>query len=218
MNKQQEDQEQKSNPTDAEEQTQHSTSENEQEEAQNDVQSQEDEVAEESTDSAEPVEEVVAEKAEEATTEQEADDSNEDNAEAADPKPEVEAEKEETTAEKKEKKLETEDDLHSEDDESDDEEEDHEEELPDYSEFNREQLVEVIEELSHQTTFKRSDRILAEIVPLFEEKEQQLREEALNKYVADGGEEDSFEYRHDELYNRFDASHRLIKDRKHSYF
>lgn len=219
MNKQQEDQEQKSNPTDAEEQTQHSTSENEQEEAQNDVQSQEDEVAEESTDSAEPVEEVVAEKEEEeATTEQEADDSKEDKAEAVDPKPEVEADKEETTAEKKEKKLETEDDLHSEDDESDDEEEDHEEELPDYSEFNREQLVEVIEELSHQTTFKRSDRILAEIVPLFEEKEQQLREEALNKYVADGGEEDTFEFRHDELFNRFDASHRLIKDRKHSYF
>ncbi|MBO6762950.1 MAG: DUF349 domain-containing protein, partial [Roseivirga sp.] len=118
--------------------------------------------------------------------------------------------------EPKEKKLETEDDLHSEDEDED--EEDHEEELPDYSEYSREQLVEAIEELAQQTTFKRTDRVLAEIVPLFEEMEQGLRTEALEKYKADGGEEDSFEFRHDELFNRFDASHRLIRDRKHSFY
>ncbi|WPZ09579.1 DUF349 domain-containing protein [Roseivirga spongicola] len=118
--------------------------------------------------------------------------------------------------EPKEKKLETEDDLHSEDEDED--EEDHEEELPDYSEYSREQLVEAIEELAQQTTFKRTDRVLAEIVPLFEEMEQGMRTEALEKYTADGGEEDSFEFRHDELFNRFDASHRLIRDRKHSFY
>ncbi|GHE64110.1 hypothetical protein GCM10011340_19510 [Roseivirga thermotolerans] len=115
-----------------------------------------------------------------------------------------------------EKKLESEDDLHN--DSEEDEEEDHEEELPDYSEYSREQLVEVIEELAQQDTFKRSDRILAEIVPIFEDLEQGLRQEALNKYLAEGGEEDSFEFRHDELFNRFDASHRLIRDRKHNYY
>ena len=118
--------------------------------------------------------------------------------------------------EPKEKKLETEDDLHSEDEDED--EEDHEEELPDYSEYSREQLVEAIEELAQQTTFKRTDRVLAEIVPLFEEMEQGMRTDALEKYKADGGEEDSFEFRHDELFNRFDASHRLIRDRKHSFY
>ena len=117
---------------------------------------------------------------------------------------------------KKEKSLETEDDLH--DDEDEEEEEDHEEELPDYSEYSRLQLVEVIEDIAQHSSFKRTDKILTEIVPLFEESEQKLREEAKAKYMADGGEEDSFEFRHDELFNRFDASHRLIKDRKHNYY
>lgn len=118
---------------------------------------------------------------------------------------------------KQEKNLETEDDLHSDEDE-DEEEDDQEEELPDYTEYSREQLVEAIEELAQQTTFKRSDRILNEIVPLFEEMEQGIRNSAQEKYLAEGGEADSFEFRHDELFNRFDASHRLIRDRKHSFY
>lgn len=146
-----------------------------------------------------------------AAEEKVSEEGKEDTAEEASPV------KEEKSAAKKEKSLETEDDLHD-DEEEEEDEEDHEEELPDYSEFSRLQLVEVIEEIAQQSTFKRTDRILSEIVPLFEESEQKLREEAKAKYVADGGEEDSFEFRHDELFNRFDASHRLIKDRKHSFY
>lgn len=146
-----------------------------------------------------------------AAEEKVSEEGKEDTAEEASPV------KEEKSAANKEKSLETEDDLHD-DEEEEEDEEDHEEELPDYSEFSRLQLVEVIEEIAQQSTFNRTDRILSEIVPLFEESEQKLREETKAKYLADGGEEDSFEFRHDELFNRFDASHRLIKDRKHSFY
>ena len=212
---QQEDQEENKNLT--EEQTEISNKASEEETTTSQVvvdesQSQEEKIdqIEEESEEVTPEEEVEKVAAEENSEKQSA------VIEAEVPKAEEVKEVVEAPQEKKEKKLETEEDLHS--DEEEEEEEDHEEELPDYSEFSREQLVEVIEDLAQHSTFKRTDRVLAEIVPLFEEKEQAIREEALQKYVADGGEEDSFEFRHDALFNRFDASHRLIRDRKHSYF
>ena len=106
-----------------------------------------------------------------------------------------------------------------EEEDSEDEEEDNEnEELPDFTTYTRDQLVTTIEELSHLTTFKRSDRILAIINPIFFGMEDERRSMALNKYKEEGGEEDDFEFRHDEFYNRYDASLTLIRDRKSSFY
>ena len=104
----------------------------------------------------------------------------------------------------------------AEEDHDHDDEEDHQ--VIDYSNHTREQLAEVIEELTSETNFKKIDAILAQIEPLFQETEDAARQEALDKFIADGGEEADFEYRHDKLYNRFDASLRLIKDKKHNYY
>ncbi len=104
----------------------------------------------------------------------------------------------------------------SEDDDHEDQDDD--EELPDYETYSREQLAETIEDISHWDKFKKIDRILAEILPLFEEMEAARRAEAFEKFLKDGGDEDSFEYRHDELYERFDASHRLIRDKKSAFY
>tara|TARA_A100000171_G_C2128065_1_gene144853 strand:- start:187 stop:2262 length:2076 start_codon:yes stop_codon:yes gene_type:complete len=104
----------------------------------------------------------------------------------------------------------------AEEDHDHDDEEDHQ--VIDYSNHTREQLAEVIEELTSETNFKKIDTILAQIEPLFQETEDAARQEALDKFIADGGEEADFEYRHDKLYNRFDASLRLIKDKKHNYY
>jgi hypothetical protein len=41
---------------------------------------------------------------------------------------------------------------------------------------------------------------------------------ALAKYKEEGGEADDFEFRHDEDYNRFDASLTLIRDRKANFY
>lgn len=104
----------------------------------------------------------------------------------------------------------------SEDDDHEDQDDD--EELPDYETYSRERLAETIEDISHWDKFKKIDRVLAEILPLFEEMEAARRAEALEKFLKDGGDEDSFEYRHDELYERFDASFRLIRDKKSSFY
>lgn len=103
--------------------------------------------------------------------------------------------------------------------EADTETEEEEEELPDFTTYTREQLVEAIEELTQQESFKRTDRVLKEIEPLFNEFESNIRKEAEEKFKAEvGEEEEGFEFRHDELYNRFDASLRLLRDRKASYY
>ncbi|WP_323756362.1 DUF349 domain-containing protein [Roseivirga sp.] len=107
-------------------------------------------------------------------------------------------------------------DTDTEEDHDHDDEEDHQ--VIDYSNHTREQLAEVIEELTSETNFKKIDAILAQIEPLFQETEDAARQEALDKFIADGGEAADFEYRHDKLYNRFDASLRLIKDKKHTYY
>ena len=61
--------------------------------------------------------------------------------------------------------------------------------------------------------------MLKEIEPLFSEIESNLRKEAEEKFNAEKTEEEqSFEFRHDELFNRFDASLRLLRDRKSTYY
>lgn len=87
-------------------------------------------------------------------------------------------------------------------------------ELPDFTTLTREQLVEAIEGATQLNNFSRIDLIVAGVEPLLKTFEANLRAEAQAKYIADGGVEEDFEFRHDALFNRFDASLRLIKDRK----
>ncbi|MCE7994281.1 MAG: DUF349 domain-containing protein [Roseivirga sp.] len=96
--------------------------------------------------------------------------------------------------------------------------EEEEEEIIDYSNHTREQLADVVEELSKQDNFKRADTILNQVLPLFKAVERASRIEAKERFIADGGEEDDFEFRHDEIFNKFDASVRLLRDRKASYY
>jgi len=103
-------------------------------------------------------------------------------------------------------------------DEDDEEEQEGEEEIPDFTTFTRDQLVEQIEELSHLSTFKRTQRILDQIVPMFYGMEDERKALALAKYKEGGGEADDFEFRHDEDYNRFDASLTLIRDRRAAFY
>ena len=111
-----------------------------------------------------------------------------------------------------------EDDLEADSDQEEDDSDDDNEELPDYSNYTKEQLVEVIKEISHQDNFRRGDRILKEIKPVFDEIYEQEKQEALNKFLEEGGEPADFEMKHDELNERFDANFQLYKDRRRKYF
>ncbi|MBK6264225.1 DUF349 domain-containing protein [Marivirga sp. S37H4] len=108
-----------------------------------------------------------------------------------------------------------------EEDESDNEDEsdsDHEDELKDYSNFSKAELVDAIKEISHSDDFRQADRILKEIKPLFDEIHDEERKVALEKFLAEGGEETDFSMKHDELTDRFEANFQLYKDRKRKHF
>lgn len=102
-------------------------------------------------------------------------------------------------------------------------EEDHEVEVEDhhevdYSGFTKSELVGAVKELAKEDNFKKVDLALKDIKPLFDEMRAAERKEALDKFKADGGIEEDFEFRLDELDHTFDATTKLIRDRRNEYF
>jgi len=101
------------------------------------------------------------------------------------------------------------------------EEETHEEpveEVVDYSALSKEELVEIVKAIAKDDNVVKADKVLLEVKPHIDKFRKAEREEAKARFIAEGGEEDDFEFRHDELSTRFDANYRLIKDRKSKYF
>ncbi len=125
----------------------------------------------------------------------------------------IKATQENDKGEKDKKELNTEEDL----DEKDSEEEDEEQEDIDYSQLSKEELVSTIKVLAKDENIIISDSIARDIKPFFDEIRNKERSEALERFVADGGEEKDFDFKFDELANRFDANFKLIHDRKVQY-
>ncbi len=107
---------------------------------------------------------------------------------------------------------------HSENDSSDSEDlqEDHQE--ADFTQFSKADFVAYVKDLSKEDDFRKVDSALKVIKSLFDENRQAEREVALQKFKNEGGIEEDFEYRLDELDHSFDATVKLIRDRKNQYF
>lgn len=88
----------------------------------------------------------------------------------------------------------------------------------DYSNYSKQQFVDLVKELSRENNFKRIDSVLKEIKPLYDDIHEKERLAALEKFKANGGEADDFDYKGDELDNAFDANLKLIRDRRAQYF
>lgn len=88
----------------------------------------------------------------------------------------------------------------------------------DYSGFTKSELVSAVKELAKEDNFKKVDLALKDIKPLFDEMRTAERKEALDKFKAEGGIEEDFEFRLDELDHTFDATTKLIRDRRNEYF
>lgn len=88
----------------------------------------------------------------------------------------------------------------------------------DYSGFTKSELVGAVKELTKEENFKKVDLALKEIKLLFDDIRATERKDALEKFKADGGIEEDFEYRLDELDHTFDATAKLIRDRRNEYF
>ena len=104
---------------------------------------------------------------------------------------------------------------HHDHEDGDHEDDDHED--VDYSAYSKEELVELIKSLAKDDNVQKAERIAREIKPLFDEIKEHERREALSKFIADGGEEGDFDYKYDELTNRFDANFKLVRDRRSAY-
>ena len=87
----------------------------------------------------------------------------------------------------------------------------------DYSKLSKEELVDLVKSLAKGDDPIASDKVLSKIRPVFDTIKKADRDAALEKYLADGGEQDLFNYRFDELTTRFDANYRLIKDKKSQF-
>lgn len=88
----------------------------------------------------------------------------------------------------------------------------------DFNTYSREELVEVIKKLGKEEDPFKADNILQKIAPVFNKLRDEARQNALKKFIDEGGVEDDFHYKPDELSLRFDANYKLIKDKKSKKF
>ena len=88
----------------------------------------------------------------------------------------------------------------------------------DYSKFSKHDFVELLKGLSKEDNFKKIDAILKEIKPLYNEIRTKEKAEALDLFLKDGGVVENFEFKSDEFDNSFDATIRLIKDKRFNFY
>jgi hypothetical protein len=102
---------------------------------------------------------------------------------------------------------------HHVEDHHDEEDSDH----PDYSQFTKAQLVEIVKELTKEPDLKKADRVLREVKPVMEELREKERTSALNRFILDGGTPDGFEYKADDLDAAFDQFAKAVRDRRQQH-
>jgi hypothetical protein len=87
----------------------------------------------------------------------------------------------------------------------------------DYSNYNKKQLVQVLESLAGEDNFSQIGRILKETKKAYDDLHADERKAAYDKYIEDGGEKDGFEYKLDELDQRFQKAHDKLRDRRNQF-
>jgi hypothetical protein len=93
-----------------------------------------------------------------------------------------------------------------------------EEKAIDFSQFTKKDFVTLLKDLSREDDFKKVDRLLKEAKPLYDELRESEKQSALSKFLADGGNKDDFDFRIDEIDHQFDATLKLIRDRRNQYY
>ena len=101
-----------------------------------------------------------------------------------------------------------------------------EEQAVDYSQLDKKDFVSLLEsqlaiaksEKAKPADFKRTDELLKEIKVFFDQIKKSDREAAEQRYLTENGSEEGFEYKLDELTQRFESIYRQIKDVKNHYF
>lgn len=87
----------------------------------------------------------------------------------------------------------------------------------DYASLSKAELVAILKDVVKETDFRKVDVVLKETKHHFDEIRNREREEALARFVADGGKRDDFEYRQPEIDVTFDANFKLLRDKRNQY-
>jgi len=84
----------------------------------------------------------------------------------------------------------------------------------DYRTFSKQNFVDLLSELSKEKDFRKVDAVLKEMRPYVIDMREKERGDALKKFIEAGGIKEDFEFKLDELDNSFDATYKLIRDKK----
>lgn len=88
----------------------------------------------------------------------------------------------------------------------------------DYSDYSKEKLASVVKELINEASFSRVDSIIKVVRPLFNAIRNKEKAVALEKFIAEGGTQDDFDYKGDTADHDFDATVKLLRSKKNKYF
>jgi len=86
-----------------------------------------------------------------------------------------------------------------------------------FEEMDIEQLVASIKKLTLLDDAVRAISILSQMTPVYNSHLVSNRQQALEKFIEQGGKEDDFQYKPEELFTRFEANARLIRDKKSAF-
>ncbi|HQQ82843.1 MAG TPA: DUF349 domain-containing protein [Cyclobacteriaceae bacterium] len=84
----------------------------------------------------------------------------------------------------------------------------------DFTNFTKQDYVDLLKDLAHQNDHRKTDAVLREIKSRYDDLHDKERQEALKKFVDEGGAVDDFSFRGSELDNTFDANYKLLRDRR----
>lgn len=105
----------------------------------------------------------------------------------------------------------------SEEEEEEGEEEEHEEEF-DFEHAEKAELLSQLRELRNEENFRRLDKILKAIKPRFDELFELEKNEALQRFVSEGNEAESFEYHSDEGDKEFFTLFGQLKSKRNKHY
>ncbi|CCH00852.1 protein of unknown function DUF349 [Fibrella aestuarina BUZ 2] len=96
----------------------------------------------------------------------------------------------------------------------------------DYSTYSKQELVATLDQLANNlkaesatpAQYRQADEILKQTKPAMDQLKRAERQAALDKYIAETGAEEGFQFRTDDLAIRYEELYKQIKSQKNTYF
>lgn len=105
----------------------------------------------------------------------------------------------------------------NENDSEDDEDEEQEEEEKDYSGYNKAQLLEELGRLGREGNPRQIAQPLRDLKTVLDEKIEEEEKAALEKFIAEGGDKEDFEYQHDDTTKNFNKLYREVWQKRRQF-